>query len=359
LRGPLALRAAGSLLACVLVVALVCGASPVLGEGVDGISDQSLPAWDGAFVASPLAGWVAQLAGGPDPRLRLARYVVQWNAMSEASGGPSPHGDYRERFEAWLADVRGLRQVPVLAPTSFDASRPQDVAVYVGALQALLARARAAGLPIGYLEPWNEPNDQGREAPALAAEQADAAAAMCAAAGCTVIAGDLQDGPGMVSYERAYERALSFHPTAWGIHPYHALAERSEAPLEAFRAALPGGGAGAQLWATEAGAFYCRHGRVSGEAAQAAEAAYLADVVAAPGAPVPLEHVFYYGLSAADGAPAACTAAGGTDSELFGPGDRPRPAAGAVLDQAAGGGWPLIGPLPGQDPLAFAALTEG
>jgi hypothetical protein len=66
---------------------------------VDGISDQSLPAWDGGFEESYFAGlfddtWVH----GPGAHVDFARYVVQWNAMS---------GDYQRylrEFEVWLGD---------------------------------------------------------------------------------------------------------------------------------------------------------------------------------------------------------------------------------------------------------------
>jgi hypothetical protein len=162
----------------------------------------------------------------------------------------------------------------------------------------------------------------------------------------------------MLAYERRYVAALTFRPRAWGIHPYHALAERSERPLALFRSELPAGGAGAELWITEIGAFYCRLGHVAGEAAQAAEAAYLEQVLAGPDAAVPVDHVLYYGLSFADGAAAPCTSDGGGDSELFAPGDRPRKAAPVLLARGQVGGSPLIGPLPGQDPLAFAPLAS-
>ena len=342
--------ALGAVLAA-LTLAAAAGA-PAAAAGVDGISDQSLPAWDGGFAASPLAGWIAQLARGPAPRLVYARYVVQWNAMSEPSAGPAAAGDYRERLEAWLLDVRALRLTPVLALTSYDGVHPSAGGEYQAALAALLARAHALGAPIAYIEPWNEPNNQGRESAEVAAAQANAAAPLCLAAGCTVIAADIEDGPGMLEYERRYEAALAFSPVAWGIHPYGALAARSLASLTAFTQALPAAGRGAAVWVTEAAAFECREGRVLGDGSQAAEAAYLAGPLASR-----VAHVLYYGVAFADGSLAPCAAGGASDSELFAPGDRPRPAAAIVLDASAAGGWPLIGPLPGQEALGFAPVA--
>ncbi len=53
---------------------------------VDGISDQSLPYWDGAFPSSRFASFFADTwaAHGLSPHIPLARYVVQWNVMSGA-----------------------------------------------------------------------------------------------------------------------------------------------------------------------------------------------------------------------------------------------------------------------------------
>ncbi len=82
---------------------------------VDGISDQSLPAWDGNFDESWFAGlfddtWVH----GPGAHVDFARYVVQWNVMS----GDYPR--YLREFEAWLGDVASLGLTPEIALTGYD-----------------------------------------------------------------------------------------------------------------------------------------------------------------------------------------------------------------------------------------------
>jgi hypothetical protein len=349
--------------ALVLVSALAlagwAGAPRAGAAGIDGVSDQSLPAWEGSFPASRLAAAFGDVLAGPTAQIRYARYVLQWNALQEPSGGPAAAGDYRERFEAWLGDVGLLRLTPVLALTSFDGVRPATPARYAASLRALLDRAAALGVPVPYVEAWNEPNDQGREPAAAAAALADAAQAVCEGGRrCTVIAGDFEDRRSLPGYERAYEQALAFRPLVWGLHPYGSLLLRSDARLRAFRAALPDGGRGVQVWFTEAAAFYCRRGAVLGQDAQVREAAYLVGRLLGDPA-LPVAHAFYYGVMFKDGLPAPCAAGGGEDSELYGPDGQPRTAAGIVFAAGAGGRAPLLGPSPGEDPLAFRWLGGG
>jgi hypothetical protein len=325
------------------VGAALCLPADARAAGIDGVSDQSLPAWDGSFAASPLAALIEPRIGPGARQIVLARYVLQWNAIAEPSVGPSPAGDYRERFEAWLIDVAQARLQPVLALTSYDGVHPRSAAEYAGALAATLARAAALGSPIAYVEPWNEPNNQGHEPASRAAAFAGAAHALCAAGpGCAIVAGDFEDGPTLPSYERDYEAALTFLPQIWGLHPYRALADRDRSGMTRFRARLPLGGAGAQVWYTEVASLYCRHGVVLGQAAQAAQARFLRSLLERPQtAPA---HAFYYGLQFADGRAAPCTEAGGDDSELYEPDDRPRRAAAVLLRGA--GALQAFGPSP-------------
>ena len=319
--------------------------------------------WSGSFAASPLARELVHRATGPFSAVTMARYVVQWNAMSEpiAASPANPAGDYRERFEAWLQDVGEAKLTPVLALTSYDGSRPAG-GEYGAALQALLTRAEALGAPIAYVEPWNEPNNQGHEPASMAAAMADAANAVCEASGsCAIVAGDFEDDAGMLAYERTYAAGLTFTPAVWGVHPYAALADRDAARLLALRAALaaprpgtdpPGTGPGRgpdrppQLWFTEIAAFVCRAGRAQGPAAQLAEADYLRSRLLPEVDPA---HTFYYGVMFADRSAAPCAGPGGEDPELYEPDEAPRPAAAAVLSGAAPGSLALaaFGPAPG------------
>jgi hypothetical protein len=295
---------------------------------VDGISDQGLPAWDGSFEASSFARffratWLHQIS--------LARYVLQWNAMGEASHGPDAHGDYRERFEAWLRDVHSLGLAPVLALTSYTSAYPGSVGEYEPALEAVLADAARAGDPIGYVEAWNEPNNQGGEDAAKAAQIADWADSTCARRGCQVIAGDFEDGPSVATYAREYVSALSFSPDIWGIHPYYSVKAGNDAAVLEIQQALPNHGAGAQIWFTEIGAYYCAHGQLRGEAQQAGDASYLLKGLIPAIMPT---HVFYYGFMAGDHAQLSCAGSGDFDSQLYTASHDARSAASVLLRAA-------------------------
>jgi hypothetical protein len=310
-----------------LAVGLVHGA-PTATAGtrhVDGISDQSLPAWDGAFSGGFFASlfdttWVGQVA--------LARYVVQWNVMAQASDGPEADGDYRERFEAWLDDVHRLGLAPVLALTSYTGAHPSAADEYRPRLEEILDRAAGVGEPIGYVEAWNEPNNQGDEPAGKAGEIANWANSVCAGLRCQVVAGDLEDTPSVATYERDYIDALDFHPAIWGIHPYYAVKAHDDATVLRFEQALPNHGAGAQLWFTEIGAYYCARGEMRGEAKQASDASYLVNDLIPAIAPM---HVFYYGFIAAHRTEAPCSRSAGDDTELYRADGQPRTAAAVVL----------------------------
>jgi hypothetical protein len=324
-----ALRASSALGRGVLVLVVCLVLSPATAEAgtsyVDGISDQSLPAWNGSFADSSFGSffrgsWVGQIA--------FARYVVQWDAMAEASNGANADGDYRERFEAWLEDVRSLGLAPVLALTSYNGVYPDAAGEYQRELERLVGQADRVQAPVGYVEAWNEPNNQGNEPAARAAKIADWARAVCDRRGCRLIAGDFEDAPSLPSYEHAYISSLSFSPGIWGVHPYRSVRAHNDAAVLSFEQALPDHGADAQVWFTEIGAYYCAHGQVLGEAQQAADASYLVDGLIPAIAPT---HVFYYGFMAGADTEVPCAAGRASDSELYRASGEPRAAAGVVF----------------------------
>jgi hypothetical protein len=249
------------LLVLVVCLALIPASAQAATTHVDGISDQSLPAWNGSFADSSFASFFRANWG---EQIAFARYVVQWNTMAEASSGANPDGDYRERFEAWLEDVRGLGLTPVLALTSYNGVYPSAPGEYQRELEQLLTQADRLQAPVAYVEAWNEPNNQGNEPAARAGEIADWADAVCDQRACQLIAGDFEDAPSLPSYEHEYIGALSFSPAIWGIHPYRSVKAHSDVPVVRFEQALPDHGADTQLWFTEIGAYYCLHGQVLG-----------------------------------------------------------------------------------------------
>jgi hypothetical protein len=305
---------------------------------VDGISDQSLPAWDGNFEQSWFAGLFDDTWGhGPGAHVTFARYVVQWNVMS---------GDYQRylrEFEGWLGDVASLGLKPVIALTSYDGVVPGTPSEYKFELVKVLGRARALGEPIGWVEAWNEPNGQGGESAAKAAAFTNAASAPCAQEfNCTVIAGDFEDSPGVAAYEDEYVSDLAPVPVNWGVHPYYSVEQESEAPLKTVREHLPNGGRGERIWFTEVAARKCTDfdGEIveNGEGGQARQANWLVNTLIKNARPV---HVFYYELLLREGREPAC-ATEGSDSALYVPSgdpaepDRPRPAAAYIWGGVAG-----------------------
>ena len=322
---------------------------------VDGISDQSLPAWDGSFSGSPFANFFrGSWAGSPPDRITFARYVVQWNALTGASKGPNAAGDYREKFEAWLEDVRSIGLTPLVALTSYNGIYPKAAHEYQARLEELLNKATAMGHPIGYVEAWNEPNNQGHESAVKAAELANAANAICETVHtCRVIAGDFEDTSTVASYEKAYESALTFSADTWGVHPYVSVKAHNDANLLSFKANLPKHGVGDQIWFTEVGAFYCKHGEVRGEGQQARDATYLVKTLI-PDPSVAPAHVFYYGFLAGNHLQAPCAGGGGDDSELYARTDEPRAAASVIFGTTIARQSLAFGPNSGGDLIAFA-----
>jgi hypothetical protein len=343
-----------------LTLALCAAPARAATAYVDGISDQSIPAWDGSFSESYFgrlfsAVWVSS------GHIKLARYVAQWDLMKQASNGPNPHGDYRERLEAWLSDVGGLGLRPDVALTSYDGVHPQTPSEYEASLRQLLDRAAAMGHPIQYVEAWNEPNNQGNETALKAAQLTNSAQAVCAQVhGCTVVAGNLVDSPTVGNYEQEYERALDPQPTIWGVHPYYSVEQESEAPLLNFVENLPHNGAGEQIWFTEIAARVCTNYRghlsENGQAGQANRTRWLVDTLMRNRRP---EHVFYYAFLLGERHQPSCSE-GPEDGALYEPSiapnapDTPRPAASYVWDgepHALAGGC--------GEPMSFARALNG
>lgn len=296
---------------------------------MDGISDQNLPYWDHSFTDSEFAArfrrtWVA----GPAGHIRLARYFLDYHVLTLASRGS---------FEAWLRDVREAGLTPDIALTSF-AHPPvhPSPAQYRAALEAILAVADTID-HVDYVEAWNEPNNQGgfpRASEAITpARYADEAGSVCAAEDCQVIAGDFEDTPQAARYEHAYAKGLTWKPALWGVHPYYALEEHDDANLLRLLEQLDREGfAGAEPWFTEAGAYYCLHGRRRGGAAQAADASYLLNELIPAVEPA---HVFYFEFMYKDDEPVPCSQS--DDTELYGPDGVARPAAAVLADPPGAG----------------------
>jgi hypothetical protein len=281
---------------------------------VDGISDQSLPYWNGAFSGSRFASFFADTwIAGLSSHVSLARYVVQWNVMS----GSYPA--YLAQLEAWYRDVLSLGLTPDISLAAYDGVLPGSYSQYRTALEALLDRFPATA----YVEAWDEPNDTPGLSAETAARYTNAAQSLCRDRGCTVIAGNFLDSASMSAYEREYARALQPVSIAnWGIHPYLAVKARSASTVLDFRSNLPGAGAGERIWFTEVGAYRCEGGarpELRGERTQALDASWLVNRLMPVIQPA---HVFYYEFLFKDGRPPPCDRSD-SDTALYVPaGDR-------------------------------------
>ena len=273
---------------------------------VDGISDQGMMNWAGNVESTSgstgfPAFFASSLVGDPPSRIKLARYVVQWNVM-QGVGYPEELGN----LQRWYDHALQLRLTPELALDNYNCTgctAPQARTEYTAALEALLATFP----DLKVLEAWNEPNNTHYTsylAPAAAAHLMNTAYTLCELHGCTAIAGDLLDSePNLIDYEREYERYLTpADPGNWGIHPYHAVKYATGATVEAFKDALPHP-ASDSLWFTEVGAYYCEAGHVYGERSQTEQARFLTDDLIPKFQP---EHVFYYELAWGYDEPPAC-----------------------------------------------------
>ncbi len=219
---------------------------------------------------------------------QLAAVAAQQRA-ARAEGRPAPQlvldilG-----VPAWAADTaHGCESA---GTTDFArALRPVAIADYRALVGDLAAAARAAGAPVAWWSPWNEPNDPrflapqrascaagGRPlAPAVYAELARALARELSDrhAGGRILLGEL-GGYGSGSEHRlaAAEFVAALPPDvaclggAWSVHAYatwgaHARESDPVAALERALDARGGCAAGAPVWVTEAGAGAPEPGR--------------------------------------------------------------------------------------------------
>jgi hypothetical protein len=329
-------------LACVLGIMFV-GSSACASTGyVDGISDQSLPRWDGGFSGSYFAGFFTNTWINPPPHVQYARYVVQWNVMYKSTEKPyneEPYTNYRQQFEEWLTDAGGMGLTLEIAVTEYSGTPyPSSSAEYRSRLKEILNQADAQGHPISYLEPWNEPNGQGGESAVAAAHFANEGNGACNEnPKCTIVAGNVEDSSSVAGYLKEYRENLNFTPSNWGVHPYWSVEEREEKYYNDFLEGLPGKGSGDHIWFTEVAARRCTSTKNNDEIGQAERAKWLVNTLMPYAKP---EHVFYWEFLLGERKQPTCSE---TDDALYvtssdpNAPDAPRPAAAFIY---GGSGFP-------------------
>jgi len=185
-----------------------------------------------------------QAAMFSDPRFRAlhvdtARLVVAYDAT-------------RVRFErdlvdGWLAEARraGVEPFITFGHSRVQPSKLPSVAEFRTAFRAF----RARWPDVRVYAAWNEINHASQpthDHPERAAEYYNVVKAACR--GCTVVAADVLDQPGMTSYLARYERKLADEPQAWGLHNYADVNRFRSKGLRAMLAAVKG-----KIWLTETG----------------------------------------------------------------------------------------------------------
>jgi hypothetical protein len=343
-------RSVCSLGACltVFLCSLVVVASAQAGTGyVDGISDQSMPSWDGGFSGNYFASFFDSTWVNPPPHIAYARYVVQWNVMYKSTEKPyneEPYVHYRQQFEEWVNDAAGMGLTLEIAVTEYPGTPyPSSSSEYKSRLKEIINQANAQGHPISYLEPWNEPNGQGKETEVAAAHFANEGNAVCKESPkCTVIAGNVEDSSSATKYLTTYRESLNFTPIDWGVHPYQSVEHRELKYYKYFLEGLPNKGVGDHVWFTEVGTRRCTATTENGEIGQAERAKWLVQTLMPSAEP---EHVLYWEFLLKNRQQPSCSE---TDDALYVPSsdpnapDAPRPAA-AFVDDDSGVPWGYTG----------------
>ncbi|MEA2192492.1 MAG: hypothetical protein QOI73_2613 [Solirubrobacteraceae bacterium] len=153
----------------------------------------------------------------------------------------------RQLVDAWLGAARkaGVRPFITFGHSRVHPRKLPSVAEFRAAFRAFRKRYPQ----VDTYAPWNEINHASQptaKAPARAAQYYDVVASECD--GCTVLAGDLLDQPGMTRYLAAYRRALASTPRIWGLHNYADSNRFRTSGLRSLLKAVPG-----DVWLTETG----------------------------------------------------------------------------------------------------------
>ncbi len=230
-------QAAFALVATLAPLVAGCGGGDDAGSGAKGGADGLR---DGLVVGIGEQN-TAMFADPQFAALKIddARLVVSYDAVAVRFE--------RQLVDAWLDAARraGVRPFITFGHSRVHPEKLPSVAEFRAAFRAFRKRYPR----VDTYAPWNEINHASQptaKAPARAAQYYDLVEEECR--GCTVLAGDLLDQPGMTRYLAAYRRALRGTPRIWGLHNYADSNRFRKSGLAALLDAVPG-----DVWLTETG----------------------------------------------------------------------------------------------------------
>ena len=153
----------------------------------------------------------------------------------------------REIVDNWLKQAEAVDAEPFV---TFGHSRVHpkklpSVTEYRTAFRAFRKRYP----DVNVYAPWNEINHKSQptsRSPKRAAEYYNVLKEECD--DCTVLAGDVLDQRGMVTYLKRYQRHLDGKPEIWGLHNYADTNRFRDSGLKDLLATVPG-----EVWLTETG----------------------------------------------------------------------------------------------------------
>jgi|SRR6266540_119148 len=143
--------------------------------------------------------------------IRNARLNVPWDVLQQP-------GDLAS-VDSWLAKAKAGRVRPLI---TFTHSRVNPRKLPSGRTYKRIFRAFRARYPwVKQYSPWDEVNHNSQPTfhkPQWAARYYNIVRANCR--GCTIVAADVLDQPGMERYLRAFLRHANGRPRLWGLHNY-------------------------------------------------------------------------------------------------------------------------------------------
>jgi hypothetical protein len=212
------------------------------------------PAAASARTPPPVVGMGDQKAAMfSDPRfaelgIRRARLVVSWDVVSNPQE--------LAQVDAWLEAARSARVTPLVAFGHDWAEAKRRVLPGPKTYRKAFLRFRARYPWVREYTPWNEANHCSQPTchrPERAADYYRVVRRACTS--CTVVAADVLDQPNMVSWLRAFRRAVprTMSTKIWGLHNYLDANRLRSTGTRRMLGAVQG-----QVWFTETGGIVRR-----------------------------------------------------------------------------------------------------